>query len=151
MRKEKETLWTKVENYCIDVQALPAAKEQEITKIGKLAQRYVLPLKNSNSTKSLITKMTRSSTARYQLWEMYGIWSGWVWNTERVLFTTTSKRGPADDYLTVFLFSWGRAASQWFGGRMEEILVQPKTKLMTLALNLDFFFTLLSGKKSVKR
>lgn len=40
MGKEKEKLWRKVENYCIDVQALPAAKEQEITKIDKLAQRY---------------------------------------------------------------------------------------------------------------
>ena len=35
MGKEEEKLWRKVENYCIDVQALPVAKEQEITKIGK--------------------------------------------------------------------------------------------------------------------
>ena len=42
MGKEKEKLWRKVENYCIDVQALPVAKEQEITKIGKLAQRYYI-------------------------------------------------------------------------------------------------------------
>ena len=44
-----------------------------------------------------------------------------------------------------------REESGWFGGRMEQILVQPKTKLMTFALNLDFFFTWLSGKKGVKR
>ena len=62
MGKEKEKLWRKVENYSIDVQALPAAKEQEITKIGKLAQRYYF-LKILIQL-SLITKMTRSSTAR---------------------------------------------------------------------------------------
>ena len=65
MRKEKETLWTKVENYCIDVQALPAAKEQEITKIGKLAQRY--DFSKILIQLSLITKMTRSSTALQDL------------------------------------------------------------------------------------
>ena len=65
MGKEKEKLWRKVENYCIDVQALPAAKEQEITKIGKLAERYYF-LKILIHL-SLITKMTRSSTARSQL------------------------------------------------------------------------------------
>ena len=42
MGKEEEKLWRKVENYCIDVQALSVAKEQEITKIGKLAQRYYI-------------------------------------------------------------------------------------------------------------
>ena len=75
MGKEKEKLWRKVENYCIDVQALPAAKEQEITKIGKLAQRYYF-LKILIQL-SIITKNDKIIHCKIST-------LGDVWNLERV-------------------------------------------------------------------